>query len=140
MNAIEKLKRFVVQSRDLSEPLNYFFDLTDADAFSSIKSHRVVKETNLYTELVAVLQVVKNEINERLGKAIKQLTPIFYEIPEQHFFHGTCLSGELMPIAVIYFSDVKTGVFAVTMGMGAKTDMMRFSLMEPSDVKKEALN
>jgi hypothetical protein len=99
-----------------------------------------VMKINQQTELMAVLQVVKNEINERLGKAIKQLTPIFYEIPEQHFFHGTCLSGELMPIAVIYFSDVKTGVFAVTKGMGAKTDMMRFSLMEPSDLKKEVLN
>jgi hypothetical protein len=134
MNNIEQLKQFVLQSRELSEPLNYFFDLTDADAFSKIKSHQPVKKINQHAELMAVVQVVQQEANNRLGKAIKQLTPVFFEIPEHHFYHGACLSTDLfIPLTVIYFSDVKTGIFATT---GAQTDMMRFTLMKASDLKE----
>jgi len=135
MNCIEQLKRYVVQSKDLSEPLNYFFDLTDADAFSKIKSHRAVKQINQHNELMAVVQIVQKETNERLGRAIKQLIPVFHEIPEHHFFHGACLSHDLvMPLAVIYFADVKTGIFATA---GRQTDMMRFSLMKQADMKEK---
>jgi hypothetical protein len=135
MNDIEQLKQFVLQSRELSEPLNYFFDLTDADAFSKIKNHRAVKQINQHTELMAVVKIVQRETNERLGKSIKQFIPIFHEIPEHHFFHGVCLSRDLvMPLAVIYFADVKTGIFATA---GTQTDMMRFTLMKSSDLKEK---
>jgi hypothetical protein len=135
MNKIEKLKRYVVQSKELREPLNYFFDLMDAEVFSKIKSHRVIEAISQNTELMTVIQVVQQETSARLGQSIKQLTPIFHEIPEYYFFHGVCLSMDLaMPLAVIYFSDVKTGLFAVT---GSQTDMFRFSLMNVSDIKKQ---
>jgi hypothetical protein len=132
MNELEQLKRYVVQSIELSEALNYFFDLTDRDAFSNIKSHCAIKNVREHPELLAVMQLVQKEMNERLGKSIKQLIPIFHEVPEDHFFHGTCLSVDLiMPLTVIYFSDVKTGIFATA---GKITDMMRFSLMKPSEM------
>jgi hypothetical protein len=135
MNCIEQLKRYVVQSKELNEPFNYFFDLTDTDAFSKIKSHRAVEQINQHTELMAVVQLVQKETNERLGRTIKQFIPIFHEIPEHHFFHGACLSVDLvMPLAVIYFSDVKTGLFAT---IGKQTDMMRFSLMKQVDMKEK---
>ena len=131
MDNIEQLKRYVVQSKDLREPLNYFFDLTDANAFSKIKSHRAVKKINQHTELMAVVQIT----HERFGKFVKQLTPIFYEIPEHHFFHGVCLSSNLvMPLVIIYFSDIKTGISAIA---SSQTDMMRFSLMKQSDIKEK---
>jgi hypothetical protein len=135
MNEIEQLKRYVVQSKDLSEPFNYFFDLTDhTDTFSKIKSHRTVKNIHQHTELMAVVQVVQKVTNERLGKTVKQLIPIFHEIPESCFFHGVCLSVDLvMPLTVIYFSDIKTGLFATAAGT---TDMIRFSLMKASDQKE----
>ncbi len=134
MNNIEQLKRYVVQSKDLREPLNYFFDLTEANAFSKIKSHRVVKKINKHTELMAVVQIVQKETNERFGKFVKQLTPIFFGIPEHHFFHGTCLSSNLvMPLVIIYFADIKSGIFAIA---DSQTDMMRFSLMKQSDMKE----
>jgi hypothetical protein len=129
MKCIEQLKQYVVSSNELSEALNYFFDLTDKDAFSKIKSHCAIKNSHQHTELLAVIQLVQKEMNERLGKSIKKLIPIFHEVPECHFFHGVCLSVDLvMPLTIIYFSDVKIGIFATA---GIKTDMMRFSLMTP---------
>lgn len=131
MNEIERLKRCVVQSKELSEPLDYFFDLTDANVFSKIKSHRPIKNINEKTEMLQVIQLIQKVVNERLGKSIKQLTPIFHEIPEHYFIHGVCISVDLIvPLAVIYFSDIKTGIFAT---VGSQTDIMRFSLIDYSD-------
>lgn len=132
MNDIEQLKQYVLSSKELSEALNYFFDLTDKDAFSKIKSHRAITNIHQHTELLAVLQHVQKEMDERLGKPIKKLIPIFHEIPEYAFFHGACLSVDLvLPLTIIYFSDVKTGLFATA---GIKTDMIRFSLVKPSEM------
>lgn len=136
MNEIEDLKRYVVQSKELSEPFNYFFDLIDrTDTFSNIKSHRILENIHQHTELMAVVQIVNKITNERLGKSLKQLTPIFHEIPESYFFHGVCLSVDLVvPLTVIYFSDVQTGLFAT---VGSQTDMIRFSLTKVSSEQKE---
>jgi hypothetical protein len=110
--------------------LNYFFDLTDTNAFSKIKSYYPVKQINQHTELIAVTQLVQKETNERLGKSIKQFIPIFHEISEHHFFHGVYLSHDLiMPLTVIYFADVKIGIFA---NAGSQTDMMHFFTHETS--------
>lgn len=135
MNEIEKLKRYVIQSKKLGEPLNYFFDLTDAESFFKIKNHRIVKDVTQNTELMTVLQIVQKTTNERLGKSIKQMTPLFHEIPEHYFFHGVCVSPDLvMPLVVIYFSDVKIGIFATT---SSQTDMVRFSLINVPDKKEK---
>jgi hypothetical protein len=132
MNDIEQLKRYVISSKDLSEAFHYFFDLVDNDTFFKIKSHHLIQDIHQYPELLTVMQLVKHETNERLGKSIKHLTPVFHGIPEYYFFHGPCLSDDfIIPLTVIYFSDIKTGLFAIT---DAKTDMMRFSLMKVSDM------
>jgi hypothetical protein len=133
MNEIEKLKQLVLQAKELSEPMHYFFDLTDAEAFSKMAGHRSVEKITQHQELMAVVDTVHQISNEKLGKSIKRLIPLFHELPAYHFFHGTCLSPDLfMPLIVIYFADVKTGIFAAT---GSKIDMIRFSLMKSSDMK-----
>lgn len=133
MKILQTLQQYVLQSADLREPMNYFFDLMDADAFSGIKSHRPIKLINQYPELMAVTNIMQEAANERLGKSLKQITPLFHEIPEYYFFHGAFMSpGLVIPLVVIYFSNIKTGIFACA---DKQTDIMRFSLMKQSDMK-----
>lgn len=130
---IEQLKRYVLQSEELSEPLNYFFDLTDAGVFSKMKSHQAVKNIDKRLELQALTQIACQELNSRLHKSITQLTPAFFEIPEHHFIHGVCMSAELkMGVNVLFFSDVQTGIFST---VDLQTEMFRFVLMRQSEIK-----
>jgi hypothetical protein len=139
MSSIEQLKRYIIESKNLSEPLNYFFDLMDADVFSKIKSHRTIQSIDQNSELTAVLQVIQTTLNDRLGKSIKQLSPLFNEIPENHFFHGPCFSSELLiPLTILYFSDVKIGIFCIS--DNNNTEMFRFTLMKESEMKNRILN
>ena len=134
MNPIETLRQFVLQSTDLNEPLNYFFDLMDEHAIVNMKGHREVKQAKNNAELLAVIAVVEQAVNQRLGKTIQIVNLLFHEIPEHGFFHGLCMASNLaIPLTVIYFANVQTGVLAATDMQ--KTDIFRFSLTKKSDMK-----
>jgi hypothetical protein len=136
-SAVEKLKRSVIQSKDFFETLNYFFDLMDAEVFSNIKSHRRIGEIRQYPELLPIIQLVQHQVSKRFDKVINQMIPLFFEIPEHHFFHGSCLFEEFhILLTVIYFSDIRTGILAMAAIGDEETDMMRFSFAEVSSTQK----
>jgi hypothetical protein len=127
MNEISILKNFVCNSTNLNEPLNYFFDLVDENKLFKLKGHRKISNLNKYDELVIIGNVVKEELNKWLDNAAEVLIPIFYEIPKEHFYHGMLMSTVLdIPLTILYFSDIQTGVFAFT--HAGETKMSRFIL------------
>src|SRR5215467_673923 len=110
---LDKLKRLVLQAKDLNEPFNYFFDLIEDKKITNIKGHQVIENLDGHGELLMILDVIKDQLLKHLGLNIKPFMPLFFEIPEYHFIHGACSCKELfIPITAIYFSDVKTGMFA----------------------------
>lgn len=127
MKELEKLKQYVLTSQDLSEPFNYLFDLVKDNILMSYHNHRIIEKIN-NPDLFLIMNVLKQEISNRLGICVQEFLPMFCEIPEYHFIHGDCSpKGYMLPVPTIYFSDVKTGLFAFH---GKETTFLRFSLTE----------
>ncbi|GEM_PF-6592708 len=134
MNEIDQLKALVLQSKDLKEPFNYFFNLVDTNKILTMKGHDMIYNITDRPELLAMIDVMKNEMSKRLGITLNKLGPILFEIPDYHFIHGVCLANELfVPAAIIYFSDIHTGIFTTA---AKQTEMFRFALMAPSEMKQ----
>lgn len=125
MSDFKKLKQLVLQSKNLSEPFNYFFDMVENKVIQATKE-RTTALLNEHKELPLILAMLSKEVSQILGMEIQDLKPRFLEIAEHHFMHGTCLCSEIFaPITLIYFSDVQTGILAI----GAeKVHLIRFSL------------
>ena len=130
---LQTLKKLVVQSGDLSDPFNYFFDMMDLNLFDSMKSHRKIASISSENELFYVIRLIQDSIYRCIGINITKPIPIFFEVKDQHFNHGICTSPDLLlPLTVIYFSDIKTGLAAIS---NSKTDIIRFSLISQPNQK-----
>lgn len=128
MNEMYKLKQLILNSEDLSKPYHYFFDLMDENKIMSIQGHHKIENLETNKEILPIIGILQNEICNRFGIKSKEFTPIFLKVPEYHFIHGICsFKGFLNPIGLIYFSDVKTGIFSI---VSIKTDFIRFSLID----------
>ncbi len=127
MIQLEQLKKYVLTSHDLNEPFNYFFDLMERNLLMTVPGHQLVNAAEQRVELMAVVNGVKRQLVERFSMQVKKMMPILYEIPSDDFYHGTCMVDDSpFPMALIYFADVQTGIYAVTIKQ--KTEMVRFAV------------
>jgi hypothetical protein len=134
MSSISTLKQLLLQATELEEPLNYFFDMMDKKALFSIKGHRAVNQVDQHDELVAVIAAADNIVSKLLNRPAHIVNQAFFEIPDQHFFHGICFSQDIpLPLALLYFSDIQMGMVALM--NGEEKNMFRFALAKDSDLK-----
>lgn len=127
MKSIKMLKQLMNEATNLTEPLNYFMGLIENKELFGIKGHRGVKRLGNNEELISVIAQVQQGISEWFGKPVEMLSPMFYEIPRGSFYHGVFAAEEIpVPLTVLYFSDLKKGLFAIP-GMG-QAQIFGFSL------------
>ncbi|HVE44726.1 MAG TPA: hypothetical protein VNC84_06300 [Gammaproteobacteria bacterium] len=129
-NTMQELQRIVIESRELSEAFDYFFDLTESGTISC-KDGKTITPPEFNDELATVLLAVQTRVSHIINKPLTLISPMFFEIQKHHFFHGICFTEEhTYPIVILYFSHVETGIFAMPHQEG--TDMCRFILTKQS--------
>jgi hypothetical protein len=127
---VEKLKQMVSGAKYLEEPLNYFFDMAEAKNFFS--KQKTVEDLENNDELMTVLSAIQGETSRFLEKEIEIFNPLIKNYTDTTFYHGVCASSEFpSPIAVIYFSDIQTGVFGFV--RQGQTEMFRFIIAKTED-------
>ncbi len=135
MNILLELKNKVISAKDLGDVLNTFFDLMDNNVIQSIKDHVTLKNIQHNHELLSVIKSIEHTVSQFMGKPVTLAQPLLNEIQSERFYHGVCFSKSLiMPLTLIYFSDVGTGVF--TFMQKNKTEMFRFSMVRVDEAGK----
>lgn len=117
------LRDSMVSARDLAEPWDLFFDLTDDPAFMALG--RPARHPPLEAAVEAVA--------ERLfGREVLATGLLLIEIPERSFFHGRCfLEGRLA--SILFFEDVPVGLLALPESLrGGQMTFARFSGLDLS--------
>lgn len=104
--SINKFKNLVSMAQDLSEPVNYFFDMLD----SNFLTNEFYKNDEP-KEIKILLEVIKNEINKRFHLNIKLKSSIFRRTTDKQIYDGLCdFSDLLSPVIIIYVVDLKIAV------------------------------
>lgn len=134
MHELEKLKGLILRSLDLHEPFHYFFDLVSANKIAHERTYEGMAEIGQNEDLLLVINVLKEKLSKRQGKPIDSLFPVLYEVPQHCFFHGSCFLDNIFAmISIVYYSDIKTGLFGI---VDKKTDLYRFSFIKPAETDR----
>jgi hypothetical protein len=131
-NYISVLRKMVLEEKDLNKPFDYFFGLMG----KGIRfDDRPVSDISKNIELSTVIRSVAHSLAVKLNIDARVESTMLYEVPAHGLFHGVCmLAGSVMPVTLLYFSPVQTGIFAIA--STGNTDMFRFSLAKMTDHKK----
>ncbi|OUD16225.1 hypothetical protein [Thioflexithrix psekupsensis] len=117
LEKLNALKQKVVDTQDLAEVWNDFFD--------HFGQRPEFIQSGQRTQHPKLQQMVESLGKEMANPAAASAELLLSEIPQYHFYHGACfLSGKM--VSLLYFSDVNVGITAVgTFGNG--TTFSRFS-------------
>jgi hypothetical protein len=134
MQSIQALKKQLVSSPVLSDILSSFMDIMeepDNMPFQKTVDFETIKQDH---ELVQVINIVAAMASRFLEKPVEINQPVLCQIVAESFYHRFCISRDLpMPLTLLYFSDIQTGLFALS-GLTAATEIFRFSLAKSENV------
>jgi len=138
MKTIAELKKMVIGPSDMGATFHYFFDMIDSnqirDTHKTFTKHDIKQSRELGALILSMESILTNFSN----KKIKISKPLLFYIPTEHFFHGSCdIHMESQPITVLYFSDIKSGVFC-TAGINEQTEYFRIALAPATHDKQKA--
>lgn len=137
MKEIAQLKKHVSESNNLSEAVDYFFDLMGTDNFLYGVGNRRVEDIENRQELCVAIEAAIHIAGDLLDKKINIINQVFTEIPQEKFFHGYCiLSNHPIPLLVLYCADLQVGIFALMESSGT-TNFCRFCLAKSEDLKNK---
>jgi uncharacterized membrane protein len=132
MKSIAELKKMVIEVSDLSEIMNYFFDLVDAKVISSSGSYLTDKQIKNNRDIKVVIFSVEKTLSAFLEQKTRISKPILTYLPHDKLYHGLFMMRDGTFTPVIYFSDIKIGVFCIT--LGSSTEFFRCGFVEASTV------
>lgn len=137
MKEIAKLKKCITESKTLSEPIHYFFDLMDQNILLTAKGTRRVTDFENHPGLYVALNAVIEATSKSLNRKIDVSNYVFTEIPEENFFHGYCtLSDHVVPMLILYCADLEVGISAFA-HLNSCATFFRFSLSKVDDLKNK---
>jgi hypothetical protein len=106
---IDKLKSLICTASDLNEPLNYLFDMLDANLLPSTMVADVESK-----EVTTLLKIAVETINKSLSLKTPITSPLLQQTIDQQIVHGICgLSGGLKPLTLIYLGEFKTAIICL---------------------------
>ncbi len=137
MKEIAKLKQYIAESKTLSEPINYFFDLIDKNIIlqtvGSCKISNIANHPILCTAITIAIEMA----NKTLKKKIHIHNQVFTEIPQEKFFHGYCiLEDHPIPLLILYCADLQVGISALA-DLHKPTNFFRFSLATINELNNQ---
>jgi len=114
---LQKLKQKLMEEKDLSKIWLFYMDnFADHPEFTDLGK----PVRNEYIDAV-----VHQTCQQLFGKNIKITNSLLIQIPEYRFFHGPFQAGGRIG-GVIFFEDIKIGLFAVSADFPS-TDMVKYS-------------
>lgn len=137
MKEIAKLKKYILESKTLSESVHYFFDLIDQNILLKASGSRKVTDIKNHPDLHLAINAAIEVTSESLNRKINVLNPVFTEIPSEKFFHGYCtISDHPVPMLILYCADLQVGISAFA-NLNSCTNFFRFSLSTVNDLKNK---
>ncbi len=128
MKEIAKLKKYILESKALNEPVNYFFDLIDQKILLHAVGSRKINDIENHPVLCAAINVAIDIINKSFNKKIDVSNKVFTEVPEEKFFHGYCIiEDHPIPLLILYCADLELGIAALA-DLNSPTHFFRFSV------------
>ncbi|NJR14623.1 MAG: hypothetical protein HC785_02240 [Calothrix sp. CSU_2_0] len=114
---LQELKQKLIDEKDLSKIWLFYMD-NFADSPKFIDFGKPAR--NQYIDAI-----VHKTCQQLFGKKIKITNSLLIQIPEYRFFHGPFQAGGRIG-GVIYFEDIKIGLFAVSADF-PPTDAVKYS-------------
>ena len=133
MATFSEFKQKVISCPDLLEIFNCFLDLTDEGKIMEVSKSISPVELKNNAELLALSKMIGDMLSSHLEKKTSVADVMLSAIPSEYFYHGIAKASDVsMPLSLIYFSDIKIGVFVMT-NMTGETNTFRFSLAKAED-------
>lgn len=137
MKEIAKLKKYILESKNLNEPTSYFFNLIDQNILLQAASARRIDDIKSHENLCAAINTAIDIASKSLNKQINIRHHVFTEIPEEQFFHGYCtIAGHPVPLLLLYCADLQVGIAALA-DLNSRTNFFRFFLTTVKDLKNK---
>lgn len=132
MQPIDQLKKYVLKSKNLKEPLDYFFDLVEQDYFKDNFNCLSIDALER-PEIGYFMDALEMGIEQKIGIRVEKIDPILAEIKGHHCIHGICFVNTtvIIPVTVVLFTDIQTGVAVLCTD---QTHMLRFSFVVSSEM------
>ena len=122
---IDRLKELMLQSANLTEPMDYFLQhvITDAE---------IVRASQPATSAL-LLHVILGLVERHCGQELFVLAPFFLHAPAYQLWHGGCrLDGYVTHL--VYFDDIKTGILSIAQPQDTvNANYVRFSVVQRSE-------
>lgn len=137
MKSISELKKMIIVESQIKTVMDYFFDLEETGFLKNLGLCLSQKDLNENPELTSMFENMQKTLKDFLKKDAVIKEKMICHIPNENFYHGIFMASvSMMPGFVIYFSDIKIGVFSVTKE-DMNSEMFRFSL-SPQNAKEMA--
>lgn len=130
---IDQLKRLLVNARDFSTILNWFFDELAADPTFRAKG-KPLKDKEIEGRFLGVIEVIKERLTPKPQGRAQVLAMLW--LKDYKLAHGAFLLGDRFG-AIFYFRDLDMGLCALgAMNGSAEVLFSRFSVYDQVDPSK----
>lgn len=137
MKELSILKRYVYETQDLSIPVDYFFDLMEKNQSLRGEGHLNLQQIDNNADLCAAISATLKIAGDLLRKSLDISSIMFNFVTTEQFYHGACtFLGHPIPMLVLYFADIQTGISVVGNREG-DTNYFRFTLANEKDFMKK---
>ncbi len=128
--SFRKLTELVCTASNISDAVNYFFDMVDEGGI--LEKSTFIKDVS--HELKIVLSTVTEAVNRKLNTKAEITNSMLQYISSYQLTHGVCfLNCGLGTLTLIYLSEVKTAI--VTMVRKETNEYWRINLSDKPFVK-----
>ncbi len=123
--SITELKKMISMSTDLSDVMNYFFDLHDANKLDA----SVILNPPLPELVKSFLKIAEETIRLEMAIKVQLKNPLLQVLRKENLVHGLCSTANIFaPITIVFATDIKVGV--VTIVHKGVEEYFRISLSE----------
>lgn len=130
MKNMAELKKQMLESKDISEAITYFFDLVEENRKIDSLNQRKIDNLIDYPDLCLAIDAAMTCARHILNSQAQIIEKIFIEMVQEKFYHGYCiLSGTAIPMLILYCAEYQLGIASLANVFG-KTHHFRFSLTE----------
>jgi len=112
MKNLDTLKQMLMTEPSLPNIMHYFFDLMEQKKYEFGEA-LPIDQMGGHPALMGLKKTIEEIARQELGKTLNMTKPLFFDDQKHQFLHGTFIpKEETFPLAVIYFSDIETGLTA----------------------------
>lgn len=133
MKELAILKKYILESKNIDETINYFFGLIEQNENISFLNQRKINSIGEHPELEMAISAVFHVVSQMLDRPVAMVNSMFLEVIHERFYHGYCnLVDYPVPLLVLYCADFQSGVAVLSTSSG-EVEYFRFSVTMVQD-------